>query len=150
APSRMGAGPLGAFTGTGMPARSGARSTVAEASAMSATIFRPTHRPLARDMATACRPYSMISATELGASSGIDRLWHIGSPELGGVEDLQPGSSPTQATAPPSGAVPDTLACLMASAARSRPGFLPYQKPVTPSCRLPGTCSRSWVPATAV
>ena len=73
-----------------------------------------------------------------GASSGIDRLWHIGSQELGTVEDLPPGSSPIQATAPPSGAVPARLPCRIASAARSRPGFLPYQNPVTPSWRRPG------------
>ncbi len=81
----------------------------------------------------------MISATQLGASSGIDRLWHIGSQELGTVEDLAPGSSPIHATAPPFVAVPATVECRMASAARSRPGFLPYQKPVTPSWRRPGT-----------
>ena len=57
----------------------------------------------------------------------------------GTVEDLLPGSSPMRATAPPIAAVPATLLCRIASAARSRPGFLPYQKPTTPSWRAPGT-----------
>jgi hypothetical protein len=74
-----------------------------------------------------------------GASSGTDMLWHIGSHELGTVEDLLPGSSPMRATAPPIAAVPATLLCRIASAARSRPGFSPYQKPTTPSWRAPGT-----------
>lgn len=114
------------------------------------TIFIPAHRPVARDSATACSPSSMISATEPGANSGIVRLWHIGSHVLGTVDDLLPGSSPIQATAPPSAAVPAMLPCRIASAARSRPGFLPYQKPVTPSCRRPGSTSSNCVPATAV
>ncbi|WP_256863278.1 hypothetical protein [Microbispora sp. GKU 823] len=149
-PTRVGGAPRSARSGTGMPSRSGPTSTVAEASATSATIFRPAQRPVARDSATACSPSSTTSATEPGASSGIDRLWHIGSQELGTVDDLLPGSSPIQATAPPSGAVPARLPCRIASAARSRPGFFPYQNPVTPSCRRPGTWARSWVPATAV
>ena len=68
-----------------------------------------------------------------GASSGIDRLAAIGSQELGTVEDLHDGSSPMSATAPPSRAVPESMPWRIASAARSRPGFLPYQNPTTPS-----------------
>ncbi len=40
-------------------------------------------QPADPEMATAWRPNSMISATQLGASSGIDRLWHIGSQGTG-------------------------------------------------------------------
>ena len=123
---------------------------VALASAMSATIFSPAHSPLWRDRATACRPIETSSATEPGASTGSIRLRHMGSQELGTVEDLAAGSSPISATAPPSGAVPDRLPWRMASAARSRPGLLPYQKPVTPSWRRPSSSPSSWVPATAV
>lgn len=51
-------------------------------------------------------PSVRISETVPGASSGTSRLRHSGSDELGTVEDLLDGSSPTQATEPPSGAVP--------------------------------------------
>ncbi|MDK0524313.1 hypothetical protein [Streptomyces sp. ML-6] len=74
----------------------------------------------------------------------------MGSQELGTVEDLLPGSSPIHATAPPSAVVPATVECRIASAARSSPGFFPYQNPVTPSWRRPGTCPSIWVSATAV
>ncbi len=85
-------------------------STVPAASAMSATTFSPAHRPACRESATACRPWLSSSATEEGASTGTRRLRHIGSQELGTVEDLADGSSPIRATAPPSGAVPLRLA----------------------------------------
>jgi len=100
---------------------------VDDASATSAMIFRPVQRPVARESATACSPNSTTSDTEPGASSGMARLCAIGSQELGTVDDLQDGSSPMIATAPPSRAVPARLPCRIASAARSRPGFLPYQ-----------------------
>ena len=110
---------------------------------------RPTGRcgATARRRAGRTRPARPRSP---GASTGSIRLRHIGSHELGTVEDLAAGSSPISATAPPSGAVPDRLPWRMASAARSRPGLLPYQKPVTPSWRRPSSSPSSWVPATAV
>ncbi len=135
---------------SGRPASAAATSTVALASAMSATIFSDAQRPLCRDSATACRPNPTSSDTDPGASTGSIRLRHSGSHELGTVEDLAAGSSPISATAPPSGAVPDRLPWRIASAARSRPGLLPYQKPVTPSWRRPSSVPSSWVPATAV
>ena len=94
---------------SGSPARAAAASMVALASAMSATIFSPAHSPLWRERATACRPRETSSATEPGASTGSIRLRHMGSQELGTVEDLAAGSSPISATAPPSGAVPERL-----------------------------------------
>ena len=48
------------------------------------------------------------------------------SEALGSVEDLQPGSSPTTAMAPPVRETPTKLPWRSASAARSRPGALPY------------------------
>jgi hypothetical protein len=80
-----------------------------------------------------------MSSTPLGASSGSIRLSAISSQELGSVEDLQIGSSPISATAPPRCAVPLTLPWRIASAARSSPGALPYQKPTTPSRVRPGS-----------
>ena len=89
----------------GMPARAARRaSTVALASAMSATIFSPAHSPLCARQRDGVQPVGRRSpATEPGASSGTSRLRHIGSHELGTVEDLLAGSSPISATAPPSG-----------------------------------------------
>jgi hypothetical protein len=74
----------------------------------------------------------------------------IASDALGSVEDLQLGSSPTSAIAPPVREVPQKLAWRMASAARSRPGFLPYHQPTTPSTRASGSVWASWEPHTAV
>jgi hypothetical protein len=51
-----------------------------------------------------------MSLTEEGASTGRDNDRAICSHELGKVEDFDKGSSPTRATAPPRGAVPETLA----------------------------------------
>ena len=62
------------------------------------------------------------------------------------VDDLAAGSSPTRATAPPAGCAPERLACRSASLARSTPGDLPYQKPVTPSTRLSARVPASWLP----
>ena len=52
----------------------------------------------------------MMSPTEEGARTGRPRARAICSHELGSVEDFAMGSSPTIATAPPRGAVPDMLA----------------------------------------
>ena len=52
-------------------------------------------------------PELRTSATVDGANSGTIRLRAMDSQELGTVEDLQVGSSPIHATAPPSGDVPE-------------------------------------------
>ncbi len=147
---RTGGAPAARTGKVGIPARAAARSTVAVASATSATILSPVQAPEWRERATACSAKERSSGTVPGASSGTRRLRQVGSQALGTVEDLLDGSSPIQATAPPSGAVPLRFAWRMASIARSSPGLLPYQIPVTPSYRRPPSSPSSWVPPTAV
>ncbi len=76
-------------------------------SAMSATTLTADQVPANRERATAWSPSSRTSATVDGANSGTIRLRAMDSQELGMVEDLQVGSSPIQATAPPRGEVPE-------------------------------------------
>ena len=61
------------------------------------------------------------------------RSTSVASLELGRVEDLAAGSSPTTAITPPWREVPANTPWRIASPARSRPGALPYQIPITPS-----------------
>ena len=70
------------------------------------------------------------------------RLASSDSDALGIVEDLQLGSSPTTASAPPVRETPTKLPWRSESAARSRPGALPYHMPSTPSCLAPGRWPR--------
>ena len=71
--------------------------------------------------------------TSPGNRIGMCRSTRVASLELGSVDDLAAGSSPTTATTPPWRAVPANTAWRMASPARSSPGALPYQTPTTPS-----------------
>ena len=59
------------------------------------TSFSPTHMPLARDSATAWRPRSSASCTSPGKMIGMCRSTSVASLELGSVDDLAAGSSPT-------------------------------------------------------
>src|ERR671918_278299 len=74
------------------------------------------------------------------------RLANMGSEALGIVDDLQLGSSPTTASPPPVRETPTKLPWRRESAARSRPGALPYHMPSTPSYFEPGSLAVSWLP----
>ena len=113
--------------------RVGETSAEAIASATLVTILNPLQRPEAREHANACRPRSSTSWTSPGKKTGMLRLARRDSDALGIVDDLQPGSSPTAAIAPPVRETPTKLPWRSASAARSSPGALPYQRPSTPS-----------------
>ena len=89
--------------------------------------------PLARDRATAWRLRSSASCTSPGNRIGMCRSTSVASLELGSVDDLAAGSSPTIAITPPWRDVPAKTPWRIASPARSRPGALPYQTPTTPS-----------------
>ena len=78
------------------------------------------------------------------------RLARSDSEALGIVEDLQPGSSPTTASAPPVRGTPTKLPWRSESAARSRPGALPYHMASTPSYFEPGSWPASWLPQAEV
>ncbi len=106
---------------------------VPEASATLVTIFMPHHSPEAREQAYACNPRSSTSCTSPGANTGMCRLARSDSEALGMVDDLQLGSSPTTARAPPVRETPTKLPWRRASAARSSPGALPYHMASTPS-----------------
>ena len=113
--------------------RRGSSWMVPEPSATADTIFRPTQSPLARERAMAWRPRSNASATSAGYRIGKWRSIMVASEEDGRVDDFAAGSSPTIATAPPNAEVPVNTAWRNASDALSRPGALPYQRPMTPS-----------------
>ena len=68
---------------------------------------------------------------------------------LGTVEDFAMESSPTRTSTPPVGCAPPRLPCRSASVARSSPGALPYQIPMTPSQVLSADADASWEPWTA-
>src|SRR3954447_26430867 len=135
------------MTGT---TRSGQTWAVPAASAVLATTFIALHRPDAREQAIACNPRSRTSCSVPGKTVGIWSEASVASPALGSVDDLQLGSSPTSASTPPVGEVPAKFAWRIASIARSRPGFLPYQTPTTPSYFGSGSPIASCVPYTAV
>ena len=113
--------------------RCGSRSTVPVPSATPATTFTAHHSPDARDSAMPWRPRSRACCTSPGYSTGIWRSTMVASDDDGNVEDLALGSSPTRAMTPPWRWVPANTAWRMASDARSSPGALPYQTPMTPS-----------------
>ena len=102
-------------------------------SATSATILSATTQPEARERAMPSMPYSTISEALRGKSTGMPRLARVRSLTAGTVEDFAAGSSPTSISMPPLGWAPYMLAWRIASRARSTPGPLPYQTPVTPS-----------------
>ena len=86
-----------------------------------------------------------------GASSGITQARGTSARRSSGPSrTCRRGRRPISATAPPSGAVPDRLLWRIASAARSSPGFFPYQKPGHSLLVAPGSSPSSCVPATAV
>ena len=113
--------------------RSGATTAVLSASATFVTTLKPTQSPDAREQASACSPRSSTSCTLPGKKTGMCRLASSGSEALGIVEDLQLGSSPTTASAPPVRETPTKLPWRSESAARSSPGALPYHIASTPS-----------------
>ena len=106
---------------------------MAVASATSDTILSADHSPVALDMAMAWRPKSRASPGSPGYSTGMCMSDRTPAEDDGIVEDLALGSSPTMATTPPRGAAPANTAWRRASVARSTPGALPYQTPITPS-----------------
>ena len=130
--------------------QSAARSTVDDPSATAVTIFSPVHSPVARDSSIAWRPRSSTSWLSAGYRYGMFRSARAESDAHGRVEDLAAGSSPTRTSAPPLGWAPIRFPCRSASVARSRPGALPYQMPITPSRAAPGRVQASWLPWTAV
>ena len=113
---------------------------------MFVTTFIALHSPDAREHATACSPKSRTSCSVPGKNVGMCSAASVASAAEGKVEDLHDGSSPTSASAPPCGWVPAKFAWRSASAARSSPGFLPYQTPVTPSTSGPGNDGASCEP----
>src|SRR6202012_845172 len=68
----------------------------------------------------------------------------------GTVDDFADVSSPTKTSPPPLAGTPIRTLCRNASEARSNPGDLPYQNPMTPSAVHSGDADASWLPWTAV
>ncbi|OQM77882.1 hypothetical protein B0E55_06236 [Rhodococcus sp. 66b] len=125
-------------------------SIVQAPSATSATIFSATTQPDTRESATACIPIVMISSALRGKRTGTPIAASERSLTAGTVEDFDAGSSPTSRTTPPLGFTPYMLAWRMVSVARSTPGPLPYQTPVTPSWVAVPAGRSVWLPHTAV
>src|SRR5215213_3586893 len=113
--------------------RDGATVAVPDASATLVTTLKPDQSPDAREHASAWSPRSSTSWTSPGAKTGMWRLASSDSDALGIVDDLELGSSPTTARAPPVRETPTKLPCRSESAARSSPGALPYHMATTPS-----------------
>ena len=121
-------------------------STVIEPLATSVDILSATHRPLARDMAAACRPSSRICWGSAGYSVGMPKSASNRSDAPGTVDDFADASSPTKTRAPPLAGTPIRTLCRNASDARSNPGDLPYQNPMTPSTVHSCDADASWLP----
>ena len=118
------------ITGT---TRSGATDALLSASATLVITLKPTQSPDVREQARAWSPRSRTSCTLPGKKTGMCRPASIGSDALGIVEDLQLGSSPTTASAPPVRETPTKFPWRRESAARSSPGAFPYHNASTPS-----------------
>ena len=119
--------------GSTIAGRAGSTGIEAVLSTVSCTHFSATQPPVKRDMAMPSRPYSRISCTPAGLSTGTSASTIAYSLWCAVVLDSQIWSSPSSSSTPPCLAVPNRLPWRMASPERSTPGPLAYQIANTPS-----------------
>jgi hypothetical protein len=119
--------------GSTIRGRSGSTGIEAVLSTVSWTHFNATQAPENRDMAMPKRPYSRISCTPAGFSTGTMASTMAYSLWCAVVLDSQMWSSPSSISTPPCLAVPNRLPWRTASPERSTPGPLAYQIANTPS-----------------